>query len=86
MLQNEMEDIAQLQIKRHWESSPHPYVFFNADGVSMTFLGFNVNPNGDMVDTQTGKILEHSVMPKELQDALIRQGVSLNEDYDNLSR
>ena len=31
-------------------SSSHPYLFFNGDGHSITFVGFVVTPNGDLVD------------------------------------
>ena len=66
--------------------SPHPYVFFNADRNSMTFLGFNIGGGGEMVDTQTGRILERNVMTRHLSQALVRNHVPLNENFDTLHR
>ena len=54
--------------------------------MSMTFLGFNISPNGDMIDQMTREVLEHNVMRKNLQDALKHQGVPLNENFDRLHR
>ena len=31
------------QIRRRWENHPHPYVFFNADMTTFTFLGVRVH-------------------------------------------
>lgn len=67
--------------------SPHPYLFFNKDHTTMTFLGFNIeNKTGNLVDPQTGTILEAEIMPKNLQKALIKNGVPINEIFDNLAR
>eukprot|EP00731_Ephydatia_muelleri_P007093 Em0003g1341a len=48
----EADDILRFQIeeRKKWEQSSHPYLFFNNDGHSMTFVGFIVMPNGDLVD------------------------------------
>ena len=80
------EVIERFQLKRRWESSPHPYLFFNDDNISMTFLGFNISPTGDMIDQVTRQVLERNVMRKNLQEALIRQRVPLNENFDRLHR
>ena len=66
--------------------SPHPYVFFNSDRNSMTFLGFNIGRGGEMVDHQTGRILETNMMSRDLQEALDRNKVPLNENFDALPR
>jgi len=29
--------------RRSWENSPHPYIFFNDDGVTMTFFGLGID-------------------------------------------
>ena len=52
----------------------------------MTFLGFNVQPNGDIVDPRTQNVLETAVINRPLQDALKRNRVQLNENFDNLPR
>ncbi|XP_041354587.1 E3 ubiquitin-protein ligase rnf213-alpha-like [Gigantopelta aegis] len=79
--------ISRFQMRRTWESSPHPYIFFNPDGQTMTFLGFNINrQTGDLIDQQTGHVLEPAIMAKNLQDSLIRNRVPLNENFDQLQR
>ncbi|XP_071112375.1 E3 ubiquitin-protein ligase rnf213-alpha-like [Haliotis cracherodii] len=83
----ETSDLAQFQMKRRWESSPHPYIFFNPDGNSMTFLGFNIDrQTGNMVDQQTQKVLEKGLVPRKLQDALIRNRVNINENIEQMKR
>ena len=67
--------------------SPHPYVFFNEDRHSMTFLGFFIDRNsGDAIDPVTRTVLVANVMPRPLQDGLTRNYVSLNENFDTLPR
>ena len=67
--------------------SPHPYLFFNMDRITMTFLGFNIDrQTGNLVDAQTGTVLEEGIMPRNLQDALIRNRVPINENFDGLPR
>ncbi|XP_046558704.1 E3 ubiquitin-protein ligase RNF213-like [Haliotis rubra] len=85
--ERQAEDLAQFQMKRTWESSPHPYIFFNPDGHTMTFLGFNIDrQTGNMVDQQTGSVLERNLVPKPLQEALIRNRVNINENFDQMQR
>ncbi|XP_070188878.1 E3 ubiquitin-protein ligase rnf213-alpha-like [Littorina saxatilis] len=80
-------DIEQYEMRRTWESSPHPYIFFNPDGHSMTFLGFSIDPaSGNLVDQQTGEVLEHGVMSQNLFKALAHNKVPLSEDFDILPR
>lgn len=68
-------------------SSPHPYIFFNPDLVTMTFLGFKVQlPAYDIVDPQTNEIIEEKIMEKLLYDGLRRNGVDLTEDFNELPR
>ena len=55
--------------------SPHPYLFFNQDRTTMTFLGFFINSAGDLVDPQTGQTLEKGLISKPLRDGLKAQGV-----------
>lgn len=86
------EDIlARLTIRRRWETEPHPYIFFNADHMSMTFLGFHVerNPRDNIlsaIDPVTKSILVGNVMSQELFEGIQRQHISLREDFDDLPR
>ena len=67
--------------------SPHPYLFFNDDGNSFTFMGFIINPQtGDILDPRTLQILTPQALPQQLQQALLRNRVNLSENFDQLQR
>ncbi|ESO09860.1 hypothetical protein HELRODRAFT_190307 [Helobdella robusta] len=73
-------------MKRTWETSSHPYLFFNYDNHSFTFMGFIVNPkNGDVIEPVTGKVLMEQAVSLPLYQALARNRVNLNENFDNLN-
>uniref|UniRef100_A0A667YC04 RING-type E3 ubiquitin transferase n=1 Tax=Myripristis murdjan TaxID=586833 RepID=A0A667YC04_9TELE len=83
--------LACLTIRKHWESESHPYIFFNADRSSMSFLGFYVKRGlrGDKlnaVDLHSHKLLINDVMTQKLFEGLERQNISLTEDFDQLPR
>ncbi|XP_052062754.1 E3 ubiquitin-protein ligase rnf213-alpha-like isoform X2 [Mytilus californianus] len=82
------EDVVQqYKMRRTWETSPHPYLFFNPDHHSMTFLGFNIERgSGNLIDQQTRKVLEAAIMQHTLFDALVRNRVNLSENFDALPR
>ena len=62
--------------------SSHPYLFFNQDGMSFTFVGFVVTVNGDLRDpAHPGVILEKGIMTQQLYTGLKAQRVNFNEDY-----
>ncbi|XP_061169274.1 E3 ubiquitin-protein ligase rnf213-alpha-like [Saccostrea echinata] len=85
--EDEEDVLHQFQLRRTWESSPHPYLFFNPDHNSMTFLGFNIErQTGNLIDVQTGTVLERGIMQRNLQNALTRNRVPINENFDNLPR
>ena len=76
-----------LLLKANNNFSPHPYIFFNHDGETMTFLGFNIDlENGDLLDPQTGTTIEEAIIDKSLIVALSRNFVDLTEDFDTLPR
>lgn len=89
---NQGDDLlAHLTIRKRWERESHPYIFFNADHFSMSFLGFHVmrSPGGNTlnaVDPQSHAVLMGDVMTHELLQGLQRQGISLTEDFDGLPR
>ncbi|XP_076810012.1 E3 ubiquitin-protein ligase rnf213-alpha-like isoform X1 [Clavelina lepadiformis] len=74
------------QLRRHWEEDVHPYLFFNEDHMSMTFVNFQLNQNGDLLHPKTKRVMENSLMRKQLMTGLKLQRVNLNEDFDALSR
>ncbi|XP_053389016.1 E3 ubiquitin-protein ligase rnf213-alpha-like, partial [Mercenaria mercenaria] len=75
------------KMRRTWESSPHPYIFFNADGQTFTFLGFYIDPETmDLIDQQTNEPLERAIMHHRLYDALLNNQVPIQENFDHLDR
>ncbi|XP_022803330.1 E3 ubiquitin-protein ligase rnf213-alpha-like isoform X2 [Stylophora pistillata] len=76
------KEIEQFQLRRQWESSPHPYLFFNQDHITLTFLGFFINSAGDLVDPQTGQTLERGLMSKHLRNGLHAQRVDFTTNIE----
>ena len=66
--------------------SPHPYIFFNHDRDSMTFLGFLLSEKGDLLDPGTDKILEQRLMAPTLRGQLKHQGVDFDVNYEDRDR
>ncbi|XP_054454921.1 E3 ubiquitin-protein ligase rnf213-beta [Anoplopoma fimbria] len=91
-IDNNLEDdlLARLTIRKHWENESHPYIFFNADRFSMSFLGFNVicqrQNTLNAVDPRSHEVLIENVMSLRLYQDLERQRISLTEDFDQLPR
>ncbi|KAK7459431.1 hypothetical protein BaRGS_00038999, partial [Batillaria attramentaria] len=80
-------DIGKYQMKRTWENSPHPYIFFNPDGHTMTFLGFSIDRRtGDLCDQLTKKVLLKAVMTRDLYYGLADNGAPVKDDFDKLPR
>ncbi|XP_044530479.1 E3 ubiquitin-protein ligase RNF213 [Gracilinanus agilis] len=84
------EDIAPFCLRKKWESEPHPYIFFNDDHTSMTFIGFHLqlNQNGgiDAISHLDGKVIKRNVMTQELYKGLLLQRVPFNINFDQLAR
>ncbi|KAJ8263858.1 hypothetical protein GJAV_G00142190 [Gymnothorax javanicus] len=84
------EDIAPFRIRKRWEVEPHPYIFFNSDRVSMTFMGFHLRSNGqngmDAVHPTTGAVIRRNIMTEQLYKGLLLQRVPFNVDFDWLPR
>ncbi|XP_067343642.1 E3 ubiquitin-protein ligase rnf213-beta isoform X4 [Channa argus] len=92
-VENRLQDdlLARLTIRKHWENESHPYIFFNADRFSMSFLGFNVKTcqwrnTLSAFDPHSNKVLIEDVMSHELYQGLNRQRICLTEDFDKLPR
>ncbi|CAL8311059.1 unnamed protein product [Arctogadus glacialis] len=84
------EDLAPFLIRKRWESESHPYIFFNGDHESMTFIGFHLQPNVnnfvDAIDPTSKRIIKKDIMTKELFDGLTLQRVPFNINFDQLPR
>uniref|UniRef100_A0A2K6KPV1 E3 ubiquitin-protein ligase RNF213 n=1 Tax=Rhinopithecus bieti TaxID=61621 RepID=A0A2K6KPV1_RHIBE len=84
------EDLAPFSLRKRWESEPHPYVFFNDDRTTMTFIGFYLQPNSrgsvDAINHLTRKVIKRDVMTMDLYKGLLLQRVPFNVDFDKLPR
>ena len=82
-------DITDFQIlnERRWENNPHPYIFFNPDGHTLTFLGFQISQNGHLLDSNNQSvIIKENIMPPQLFNTLSVNKVKLQENYNKLSK
>ena len=68
--------------------SPHPYLFFNQDRDSVTFVGFRIaEKSGDLLDTSgAGRVLQRKIMPIQLLNVLSANFVNLSEDCRQWSK
>ncbi|XP_070779019.1 E3 ubiquitin-protein ligase rnf213-alpha [Enoplosus armatus] len=84
------EDLAPFLIRKRWETEPHPYIFFNDDHVSMTFIGFHLHANEqnsvDAIEPKSGRVIKKNVMTRALYEGLKLQRVPFNMDFDDLPR
>lgn len=84
------EDLTPFRIRKKWESEPHPYIFFNEDGVSMTFIGFHLQANADgsidAINPLNGLVIKRNVMSPQLYQGLNLQKVPFNVNFDALPR
>ena len=60
-------------------------MFFNCDGISITFVGFNANSNGDLIDPVKNTPIEglEGALNHQLHAGLIKNQVNLSENYRN---
>ncbi|XP_053495453.1 E3 ubiquitin-protein ligase rnf213-alpha [Ictalurus furcatus] len=84
------EDLAPFHIRKRWESEPHPYIFFNDDHESMTFIGFHLRLNAengvDAFDPSTNRVIRKNIMTKQLYTGLQHNKVPFNINFDDLPR
>ena len=52
----------------------------------MTFLGFLLNQNGDLLNPGTKQVLEERLVDPRLREQLKRQGVDFDVNYDKRDR
>ena len=70
-----------IKISHFSSNSYHPYLFFNQDKMSITFVGFNVNPNGDLFDPVRNEVIQRASLNPQLFAGLEQNGVNLSENY-----
>lgn len=79
-------ELAQHQLCRTWEKSEHPYLFFNKDRHTFSFVGIVIEEDGHMKDP-ANKIRDlGQVMTATLRGDLKVQGCNLEEDYRSWDR
>ncbi|XP_063680621.1 LOW QUALITY PROTEIN: E3 ubiquitin-protein ligase rnf213-alpha-like [Bolinopsis microptera] len=68
-------------LEKLWDKTFHPYLFFNNDGMSFTFIGFKIQAPGDLVDVVTDEIRVKDFMNQDLLGRLRGQRVTFKDDY-----
>ena len=77
----------QILDKRKWENNSHPYIFFNPDRHTMTFLGFHISNTGHLIDSdQPSNVIENNIIQSKLLQVLTAQGVNFKENFSKLSK
>jgi E3 ubiquitin-protein ligase RNF213 len=83
-------DLEQMQLRRKWENSPHPYLFFNPDGHTFTFFGFYVRRHtGELIDPNTEQTLftNNLVLSRQLMHGISHQARNvLNERISEMTK
>ena len=72
--------------EQRWNTSNHPYLFFNQGHHTMAFLGFSISPDGDLIDHETKEIIERGLMSKTLFTDLQAYGALSSEEYDEQNK
>ncbi|XP_077861744.1 E3 ubiquitin-protein ligase rnf213-alpha-like [Saccoglossus kowalevskii] len=84
--QEQDKDLQCFQLKQKWESSAHPYIYFNQDGASITFHGMVIYLDGYLRNSTDNKLIPGLQMDFYLRHGLILNGVDVLQDFDYLSR
>ena len=63
--------------------SQHPYIFFNQDHTTMTFIGFKVDDKGQCYDFKSNEPIKDCEVPVNVCECLITQGVDLQKQDCN---
>lgn len=64
----------------------HPYLFFNRDLASLTYIGFNINDNGDLINPTNHEVVEKSVISKQLVQDLKVNYCDFQESFISLQK
>lgn len=78
------------QKRRRWESAPQPYLMFNDDMTTLSFIGFHVDMKNNTLSDDKGQVIKQNVFTNELKNELnqyIQYGqLDLNENFGDLRR
>jgi hypothetical protein len=72
----------EIEERRSWEKAPHPYIFFNEDGHSMSFFGFKLDRGLNLIDERTNQMLEPKIMTGHLYQGLHQNSVPFNQPFE----
>lgn len=64
-------------------NSFHPYLFFNQDRDTFTFMGFCVDDDCNAIDPNNGKTILPNVFSKDLKSLLKAHFVDFSDNYLN---
>uniref|UniRef100_A0A7M5X461 AAA+ ATPase domain-containing protein n=1 Tax=Clytia hemisphaerica TaxID=252671 RepID=A0A7M5X461_9CNID len=73
---NEAAGEHMVELRKHWETEYHPYLFFNEQKDSFSFIGFKVVPNRNregsmnLIEPESNRLIEDNVMSLELFERL----------------
>ena len=81
-----VDSFERYQLRRRWEHSDHPYLFFNEDRHTITFVSVQITREGKLSDPRTGRILDANMMSPTLSTALYTQGFRLQENYEDWNK
>uniref|UniRef100_UPI00358DE57A E3 ubiquitin-protein ligase rnf213-alpha-like n=1 Tax=Myxine glutinosa TaxID=7769 RepID=UPI00358DE57A len=81
-----LDNLETYSFRRRWESDLHPYIFFNADHTSMTFLGIHINAQYNAISPVTGQVILEHAMSQQMYKQLLFQRVPFNINFDGLPR
>ncbi|PAA74374.1 hypothetical protein BOX15_Mlig025717g4 [Macrostomum lignano] len=84
--ENDRPLIENFEVRRRWEHTSHPYLLFNQDGTTFTFVGFTVSQQGHLLDSASNDVVQEDIMSPQLYQSLIAQRVRLQERFEDLSR
>ena len=86
-ISNDILKVYEIIERRKWEKSSHPYIFFNLDRHSMTFLGFQISTQGHLLDSDNPNcVIEESIIQKRLLNTLTRNGVDTSKKFLQLEK
>ena len=87
--QSSLEPMPTIIERRRWESSHHPYIFFNEDS-TITFFGIKIDRNMSLV-APDGTVLQNNIMHQNLYHLLREQNktdkipIFIPNNFDSLS-
>ena len=86
-LTEDLIQVYEILKRRKWENSSHPYIFFNPDRQTMTFLGFLISDQGHLYYSENPTVvIEANILQPNLMKILQHNKVNLNEDYQLLDK